>query len=367
MRTQTKFITLIAVFIAFAPFSIAAESNCNPVQILKGLVPERDFKLNLKPHELELQSLGSNLVKSAQSGETITYFVDTLDQVHFAKGNHIFDEVGDFYTIKKTGGNEPFVIKESGYFKFNPEKKEFLFESKRGWDLAPDEADAYLATLAKSDPELKISRVANPAAEKAKVIKCLDAMSAQNKGKNFIMDSIVSSNVVTLAGVVTNELAGNHLLSTDEGRRLVASDLIANNISSLITGPIVKRAVLGNVSVIRDFATRTTVDYLTNVGIKKPIYNHMRKKKPEDENKKSLGDRLVPYDTGFGVVRFFPKRALDRALVYQLPRMMVDSCLKGSPLSVIASPRMIRIADRYTWGLIYLGGRKGYLNATEEK
>jgi hypothetical protein len=359
---------LIAILGTLAvSFSVMAEETgpCNPGDFLRKVVTEPELRLNFQPHELELHKLDRNLVKSVQAGDDYTYFVDTLNQVHFVKGNHLFDETGDFFAIKNIGGKEPFVVKESGFFKFDKDNKAFLFESKRGWDLAPNEADEYLNMVAKNDPDVKFTRKVNPTMEKTQVVKCLDVLASRNKGKNFIMDTIVSSNVVSLAGVVTNEIAGNHLLSTEKGRRLVAADFIANNISSLITGPIVKNAIVKDIPVLKDLAIRTAADFGTNRYIKKNLYDYLSKEKP-DPKKESLGDRLVPYDTGFGVMRFFPKRALDKALVYQIPRLMIDSCLKGSKLTAIVGPRMIRIADRYTWGLVYLSGRKVYLNATED-
>jgi len=345
-----------------------AAEDCDPADFIRRILPahaEPELHLKVTPHELELNPLSRGLVKSAQKGQEYTYFVDDLDRIHFSKGNQLIEAPGDFLVVQNAGSKEPLVIKESGLFKFDPTEKKFVFESKHSWDLAPDEAETYLARAAKADPDVKFTRVADPAIEKTRVLKCLDIMNSRNKGKNFIWDTIVSSNVVTFAGVVTSEFTGNHLLSTSDGRRLVASDFIANNISTLITGPIVKRTVMKKVSLVRDFATRTTADYLTNIGIKRPLYDLLGNKKPEDKGKKTLGQKLVPYDTGFGVVRFFPKRYMDRALVYQVPRLLISSCLKGSPLSVIVGPRMIRIADRYTWGLVYLGGRKVYLNSAE--
>jgi|GEM_PF-3428637 len=345
-----------------------AAEDCDPADFIRRILPESaepELHFKVTPHEVELNPFSRSIVKSAQNGQEYTYFVDDLDRIHFSKGDQLVETPGDFLVIHNAGNKEPLVIKESGLFTFNPTEKKFVFESKHSWDLAPDEAETYLAQAAKADPDVKFTRVADPALGKTRVLKCLDIMNSRNKGKNFIWDTIVSSNVVTFAGVVTSELTGNHLLSTSDGRRLVESDFIANNISTLITGPIVKRTVMKKVSLVRDFATRTSTDYLTNITIKRPLYDLLGNKKPKDEGKKTLGQKLVPYDTGFGVVRFFPKRYMDRALVYQIPRLLISSCLKGSALSVIVGPRMIRIADRYTWGLVYLGGRKVYLNSTE--
>ena len=53
------------------------------------------------------------------------------------------------------------------------------------------------------------------------------------------------------------------LLSDPEKRRLMYSDLLANNLSILVTSPIIKRVVVSDAGPVRDFATRTTTDYLS--------------------------------------------------------------------------------------------------------
>jgi hypothetical protein len=107
---------------------------------------------------------------------------------------------------------------------------------------------------------------------------------------------------------------------------------------------------------------------VSNVAIKKPLYNFIAgapEDRLESNDQQSLGNQLVPYDTGYGVVRFFPKRALDRVMLEQLPQMLTTACLQGNELAARIGPKMIRVADQYTWGLIYLSGRNQYLKAVK--
>jgi hypothetical protein len=304
-------------------------------------------------------------MNEVRAGKEYTYLVDSYGQVHLLPGDQSLGDPSDFIMVRKPGRKEVFIIRERGRFHYDPKLKRYHFDPKEGWDITPEENFRLVQDLEKNHPGAKFEREPSPHMDRARVFSCSDALSAQQQGKNFVWDSLVSSNVVSAAGMVTQELMGNHVLTDPEKRKLIYADLIANNITTSITSPIVKRLVVNNTGVFRDFAVRTGTEYLTNQFIKKPIYDEMTPKKPDE--KTSVGQKLVPYDTGFAVMRFFPKRALDRFLVNQLPQIMLKSCLQGNTVMAAVGPKVIRIADRYTWGVIYLGGRSAYLNAVDEK
>jgi hypothetical protein len=322
-------------------------------------------RFDVKPRELDILELDKNLMNEAKGGKEYTYFVDTYGQVHLMDGKQALSDPSDFIMIRKPGKNEVLIIRETGHFRYDPGTKRYLFDPKEGWDITPEENLRLVQDLEQNHPGSMFRREPNPRMDRARVFSCADALSAQQQGKGFVWDSLVSSNVVSVAGMVTQEMMGNHVLTDPEKRKLIYADLIANNITTSITSPIVKKLVVNNAGVLRDFTVRTTSEYLTNQFIKKPIYDEMTPKKPEE--KTSVGEKLVPYDTGFAVMRFFPKRALDRFLVNRLPQMMLKSCLKGNKVMAAVGPKVVRIADRYTWGVIYLGGRTAYLDAVDEK
>jgi hypothetical protein len=303
--------------------------------------------------------MSKEVLRDVRNGKPYTYYIDTADQVHFIEGRHIIDRPGDFLILKNPGTEEALIIKESGTFNYLQNEKNYKFSPKKSWAISEAESASLIDDLEKANPELKFTRETNLELGKSRVFSCTEALSAQKKGRSFIWNSLVSSNVVSIAGMVTQELSGNHLLTDPNKRNLVYADLISNNITTLITSPLVKQAIVSNASISKDFLIRTGSDYLTNAFIKKPLYDVMTPKK--DEEKESLGQKLVPYDTGFGILRFFPKRALDQFMVNKLPDLMLKSCLKGDAWVATVGPKMIRIADRYSWGLIYLSGREKYL------
>jgi hypothetical protein len=346
----------------------ATALDCDLRSILeRSLTEERPLDLDLTPKPAELRALDRTILREIEQGTPYSYAIDTLDQIHFIRAKSPPSSSNGFLALKRPGEEGVRVMKESGTVRFDPKTKRFTFEPTQGWDLTPGEGEELIKRIEKDSPGIRIERKKNPKIDRATTFNCLDILSKSKSGKSFLLDNLISSNTVAAAGIVTQELSGNHLLTDPEKRQLMYADLIANNLSTLVTSPIIKRVVVSDMGPVRDFATRTTTDYLTNVFVKKPIYNAMSGESEEDESpeKKSTGTKLVPYDTGFSVIRFYPKRVLDRALMNKIPEMLVSACLDGNELAASVGPKMIRIADRYTWGLIYLGGRNQYLQMTE--
>ena len=361
--------SLMIASLLLIPVAGALAIDCDFRSLLeKNLSDEKPLILDLTATPAELRALDRRILAEIEAGQPYSYYIDTLDEIHFVKGEQVIQGKDGFLSLKSPGSDGVRIIKESGQAVFDPKTKSLRFDSKSGWDLTPGESEALLKKLETQRPGLKIERKKNPRLDRGVTVNCLEIMSKSRTGKTFLLDNLVSSNTVAAAGIVTQELSGNHLLSDPEKRKLMYSDLLANNLSILVTSPIIKKVVVSDVGPVRDFATRTTTDYLTNALVKRPIYDAFSKPKEGEEadpEKESLGKRLVPYDTGFSVVRFYPKRVLDRALMNKVPNLLLNACLEGNELAATLGPKMIRISDRYTWGLIYLGGRNQYLEMTE--
>ena len=313
------------------------------------------------PVEADYIRFGKEAMKRAKEGEDFTYYVDAFDQVYLVPGDKLAGK--DLLMIKKPGTNEAIVVKESGYFHYSSRSRKYRFEPHDEWALTREEHEKIVNGLEKENPNLEFKRDAHPESEKARVFNCAKILSAQQQGKSFVWDSLVSSNVVTGAGFITQELAGNHILTDPEKLPLAKADMIANNITTSITSPIIKSMVVGNSNVLQDFIVRTSADYFTNTQIKKPLYEYMTPKKKDQ--KESLGSLLVPYDTGFAVARFFPKRALDRYMLNSLPQALAQSCLEGNEWLVTSAPKLLRITDRFSANMMYLTGRSIYLKIAQ--
>lgn len=367
--SRIRTVSLLLVFLGIAEPPASRGAGCDPRNILtRTLTDDSAPALDLIPKEVPLRALNRGILREIQGGTQYSYYVDTLDQIHFVPGAGTLEGQGGFLTLKAPHESGVRIIKESGSIRYDPTTRKFLLESKNGWELPPGEIDSIVKRIEKENPEFRLQRKKNPRRDRALTLNCLEILSKSKGGKTFLLDNLIAYNTVAAAGVVTQELSGNPLLSDPESRKLVISDLIGNNASMVITSPVMKRVLISDAGIARDFATRTASDYLTNVFVKQPITNAVAGSPMvagDESEVKSIGERLVPYDTGFSVVRFLPKRALDRALLNRVPEALTEACLGGNELAATIGPSMIRITDRYTWSLIYLTGRNRFLETSE--
>jgi hypothetical protein len=339
-----------------------ANPKCDTDHILKQVFTKTEEGVPQELLSVRTQRMNKKLVNEAQSGKKFTYWVDDHDHIHFGPPNAHPNNPDAFVILTDPKTKEGYIIKESGEFRYDESTKDFIFESKHSIDLADDEVESVI----RQEADFKFKHRTRPEFQKANVFRCTDTMAKQIRGDNFIKDGMIASIAVTTAGFVT--VNPQILNPTDpqwgDKARLLAADLTGNTISSYVSGKVVKRLIDSDAGILKDFFQRTVTDYATNIIIKRPIYDHIVPKKhdPEKPEEKSMGEKIVPYDTGFSVVRFFPKRAIQRWTMNNFPKLMLSSCMKNSKLSFIVGPRMIRVVDQYTWGLIYQGGRRIYLN-----
>jgi hypothetical protein len=349
-------LTLLSTSVAIA------NPKCDTNHVLKQVFKSNEDGIPQELLNVHTQRMSKKIINEAQDGKRFTYWVDDHDHIHFGPPDVHPSNPDSFVILTDPKTKEGFIIKESGEFRYDPSSKDFIFDSKHSMDLAEDEVDAVIRKEAK----FKFKHKTKPEFQKANVFRCTNNMAAQLRGDNFIKDGMIASVAVTTAGFVT--VNPQILNPTDpqwgDKARLLAADLTGNTISSYVSGKVVKRLIDSDAGIMKDFFQRTVTDYATNIIIKRPIYDHIvpKKQDPEKPEEKSIGEKIVPYDTGFSVVRFFPKRAIQRWTMNNFPKLMLSSCMKNSKLSFIVGPRMIRIADQYTWGLIYQGGRRVYLN-----
>ena len=356
MRLSLLYLLLILLFFQKA----LAAPICDPSGFIQKITSH-----SIQPEDIELiqtrvRHMDRTLIADAQKGERFSYWVDLNDQIHFSSPQ-THPAADSYLVLKNTENHDAYLIKETGDFYFDARNKRYAFDSKKSIDLMPGEIDQAIA----QQLNLKFSRKALPQFEKSRVMNCTEVLSHQQRGDNFIKDSVISSGIVTTASFATVELIHPSKKSWEEQSKLLGSDLVANTLSSAASSYIIKPLVVNKTGILKDFTYRTATDFGSNLIIKRPVYNLINNQGPtdqEDPDKKNIGNALLPYDTSFGLIRFFPKRALEKATLYQLPQFMIQSCLKNSALNFIVGPRSVRMVDRYTWGLIYMGGRQVYLN-----
>jgi hypothetical protein len=358
MNKPLFFITLLSASLALA------NPKCDPEQLLKHIFRNAEEGVQQEILALRTQRMSKKLINDAEKGKRFTYWVDDHNHIHFGDAGSLPKSENSFVILSDPKSKEGYIIKESGEFFYDPSTKNFVYDSKHSIDLSPNEVE----NVIKKESAFNFKHKTKPEYQKANVFRCTDKMGAQLRGDNFVKDGMIASITVTTAGFVTVNPQIFNPTDPEWGdkARLLAADLTGNTVSSYVSGKVVKKLIDNNAGIWKDFTQRTITDYATNTLIKRPIYDVIVPEKKENEGKKTMGEKIIPYDTGFSVVRFFPKRAIQRWTMSSLPKIMLSACMKNSNLNFIVGPRMIRIVDQYSWGLIYQGGRKVYLNQLEQ-
>ncbi len=347
---------------------ISSATPCDPNSILEKVFLPRGDEVNLETISTDIRTMDDLLISETQKGKSFNYWVDDRNQIQFTEAKHLPKKDAAFVILQDHASKESYIIKEWGDFTYDPKEKAFVFKAKNSWDLRPGEVDDAI----RGHSKINYIREADPSLQKSQVVKCTELLASQERGDAFIKDGLMISGFVTTAGFVT---ANPEVLDVDihdkkwkKKALLLSSDLAANITSSYISGKVVKPLLTNNANIYKDFIQRNATDFATNALIKRPLFNAVNSDVDANGEKSKIGNKLLPYDTGFGVVRFFPKRAVQKWTLGSLPKILVSSCLKNSKLNIIVGPRMVRLADQYVSGYIYMLGRKAWLNEnTEEK
>jgi hypothetical protein len=358
-----KSITLFILLNSF--LNTAQAKSCDPKSFLENVFTPEASSVEMKMISADLRTMDKSLINETLNEKKFAYWIDDQDQIQFSNIDQLPGNGKNLTLLKDKKTGNGFAIKESGEFYYDPSKKEFIFKAKNSIDLQPGEIDEVI----KKQTSFNFKREINPEFEKTRVMKCSQTMAADLRGDSFIKDGMISSFSVTSAAfAISNpQILNPKDKDWNDKALLFTSDITGNLASSYVSGKVVKPLLSKDVGLIRDFTQRTATDFATNTLIKRPIYNVLIPNKKEDEEKTKLGTKLIPYDTGFSVVRFFPKRAVQRWTVNELPKIMLATCLKNSNAQFIIGPRMVRVVDQFGWGLIYQNFRKVYLDQVSEE
>lgn len=287
------------------------------------------------------------------------------------KYNYVASESGEIYLteqkldfpkdqlamISRSNGPEgSFMAREMGEVGYDPKKRTVVFKPKHGFE------NNELASKAMTDKVSKLApnTQATVAAEALKVpstrlIKCLDIVSSQSNGKNFVLDRVIADNMVLTTAVLGSELAGANRLSTPEGRAVIAGDLIGTTITSAIG------ARVGKEFVLRDFSFVTSMGVRTGMGLGMIEVQEQVHKQVLAKESQQLAEDLAAFNQAHFIARLPVNHYFDKFLVQSLPNLIFNSCQRNPALSVMVSPRAIRLYERYGSAVLYYGLRDHFV------
>lgn len=244
------------------------------------------------------------------------------------------------------------LIRESGEVVFDEVRQTYAFRPKYGFDTSKAEMREVLDNVSAVSPGLRTAYEANSAVSHSQVIKCLDILSAQSKGKNFVLDRFITDNMVTTGAILVNEARGDGRLDTDEGRRVVAADIIGGNIATTFGSIVGKHLVLTNATLSMSMAMRTGLG-MGMVEMQKGVHDAVL----EGNTENSTAEDIAAFNRLHFMARLPINHYLDEFFIKTLPHMIFNSCQRSPTMSVLVSPRSIRLFERYASATIYYGLR----------
>lgn len=300
--------------------------------------------------EIEAAAFDARTIASLKKGDEVHYVLDGKGQMLSLNKSESFSPESLWY-MKNKGSDQANMVKEAGTISFDQAKKQYVFKPSYSADLAQSERQEMMDQAQKLLNTKQVKLLDDVRMTGSKTIDCLDVLSSQSKGKNFIVDRMISDNAVLTTAILTSEIAGAKRLATQDGRDVVAADYVGTNLSVLINGTLGKHLVLNNAGMLTSLGTRT----LTAMGMiemQRNVYNTMLKTNAEER-----ASDIASFDRAHFVGRLFINHYFDQFLVKKLPELVFNACQRDSKARVFISPRAVRIYERYSSAMIYYGLR----------
>jgi len=300
--------------------------------------------------EVDTEAFNAKTIASLQKGDEVSYVIDNDGQMLSLKKGESFDPKTLWY-MKKTGSDQAGMVKEAGTLRYDKAKRQYVFKSSYSVDLAQSERQEMLDQAKDILKTNQVKLLDDVRFTGSKTIDCLDVLSAQNKGKNFVLDRMISDNAVLTTAILTSEAAGAQRLATEDGRDVVMADYVGTNLNVLINGTIGKHLVVNNAGLLTSLGTRT----MTGMGmieLQRNVYNTML-----ENNAEERASEIASFDRAHFVGRLFVNHYFDKFLVNKLPELVFNACQRDSKSRIFFSPRAVRIYERYASAMLYYGLR----------
>ena len=202
-----------------------------------------------------------------------------------------------------------------------------------------------------SVPVQKFSHPPSHVVPQARAVKCMDILSAQSNGKNFVLDRMIADNAVATGAILVGEASGAGRLNTEQGREVIAADLIGGNITGFLGGKIRRSLAVGQGSLMSSMVIRTGVG-LEMIEVQKAVTGGV----VQGDNSQKTAEDIAAFNRAHFIARLPVNHAVDQFMVKQLPIMLFNSCMKNPATSVFISPKAVRFYERLGSSVVYYGG-----------
>ena len=302
-----------------------------------------------------------------KNGEKLNYVVGGDGEHYLISGVHNFsDDV--LWIAKNTSKNKEvasagFMVREAGSLTFNKATKKFEFNSQYGVSVPTEDAMALSKKIEKETGykvEVKKVETGGKAAE-SKAYECLDVLSAQNSGKNFILNRIVPDNSVAIGGIAVGEALGAGRLQTESGRDVVTADLIGTNLGVVVGGYIGSKLVMSNSSFLTSLGTRAAVS-MGMINVQKHVYEAVL-----SEDATERAEKIATFDQYHFGGRLMWNHMFDKFMVgntkgaFNLPNMIFKACQNNSRMKFLVNPQSVRFIEKGASAAVYYGLRQSII------
>jgi len=306
--------------------------------------------------------LDREILEKVKKGKTLNYFVDDLDQMQITE--EALDFSGQsvlFWKMPTPSGQAQAVrVQEAGKLVFDSGKRRLEFQPQYGGTIRPSsEGNTWVKQLANSKLEFENGSVlttmvkANPKLDQVKTLQCLDVLQARQKGKGFVLNSVIGDNIVMTGAIMSGELTGAGRLNSKHGREIIMTDYLASNISWILNGYLRRTLSLRNIDFLSYASTRIPSNFLL-IEVQREIFTASL---TDDGERRATNIRN--YNAGWMFAKLPMSYYFDRYLVNTLPLQLYGACSGGAKaMKVVFHPGMVAIYEKTFSAFMYFQGRK---------
>jgi hypothetical protein len=308
--------------------------------------------------ELELPT--AQILSKLRAGDAdlesgLSYVIDYEDHLFFVRspleapaGNQILVDGA------LSGRKLQFPAKQMGAISYNHLNHSFEFVPKTSHvDLAASEMNLL------EDATSNLVRFDRTSAQEARLIECSQVLADHERGKSFIMNSLVTN-----LGLNTGAYAiQDPTRFVDPNRRdLLFADYTSTAASTIFKSAVGKYITTSSMSYLARTSIRAgtgvTSAQLQGLVIRNILHDDANSGRSSDNR----SNRIVGYNTGYTLFSVLKGDLVDGTILKKLPSMYFDMCLKGSSAKLFVSPGMFRLVESLGSTVIFYVGRKMIIN-----
>lgn len=310
-----------------------------------------------KIEKLALQELDSKKLKEIKNGsQKYNYIVAENGEIHVTTEKLDFPKDKLIIAGNKTSvtgqPDIPLLVREAGELSFDKKAKGVVFKPTHSFESNELASKALTDKVKDLDPAIKAQVLQPSKAPASKVLKCLDIVSSQSNGKNFLLNRMIADNAVAVSAITTSEMMGAGRMNTEEGRKLLIGDLVGGNANTILGSVVGLKIVKKDLNWYQSLGARAGMGY-SGVQVQKAFHQSM----VSQESSEAV-NAIANFNTAHFIARLPINHYFDKFVVNQLPNMIFNACQRNPALAVAISPVSIRMYERYASSVIYYGLRE---------